>query len=236
MTGKRLRDCQQLAKSLLQPHRASPAGRGGVVTSNRHFCTLHQAGLAAEIHAGVNIKLLGRYSVTSQSLSSALTRRPAVALGPHISSSGRRDSHAHPGTMSKQICDLASQPGRAGAVAPACSLRDNELSLRSCFFSETLWICSTGHARPWSGGLWTSSWIVGQLTGEGSRAKSRVVHFTETIQTPVKTVLPSKTSSSLAVQYPNVLPQGNAHLGDHQAAPQGRAFTARSLGSLQQSQ
>lgn len=37
--------------------------------------------------------------------------------------------------------------------------------------SETLSICSTGHAKLWSGGLWTSSWgnqLVGQLTGEGT--------------------------------------------------------------------
>jgi len=135
-TGRRLRDCQQQAKSVLQPHRASPAGRRGVGTSNRDFCTSHWPGLAAEIHVGVNIKLLGRYSVTSQGLSSAPTRRPAVAAGPHISSSGRRDCHAHPGLMPKQICDLASQPGRAQAVAPACSPRDNELSLGSCFFQK----------------------------------------------------------------------------------------------------
>lgn len=65
---------------------------------------------------------------------------------------------------------------------------------------------------------------------------SYVVYFTEDIQTPVKTILPAKTSSSLSVQHPNVLPQGNAHLGRPQSVPQGRGFTSRSLGSLWQFQ
>jgi len=51
------------------------------------------------------------------------------------------------------------------------------------------------------------------------RAKSHVVHFTEDIHKPAKTVLPSKASSSLAEQHPNVLPQGNASVG-HPRLPQ----------------
>lgn len=50
-------------------------------TSSRDFCTSHRAGLAAETHLRVNTGLLGRYSVTSQSLS-ASTHRPAIAPGP----------------------------------------------------------------------------------------------------------------------------------------------------------
>lgn len=91
-----------------------------VVTSKMDFCTSHWAGMAAEIHVEVNIKLFRRYYVTSQSLSSAPTCRTA---GGTVMPTQERCPHR----STTWHC-------RAGAVAPACSLRDNKLSLGSCFF------------------------------------------------------------------------------------------------------
>lgn len=144
-------------------------------------------------------------------------------------SSARRGSHAHPGTMSKQICSLASQPGRAGAVPPACSPRDSELPLWSCFFlkhSGFAVLAVPGRGQEGSGPA------AGATNRQrDQRAKSHVVHFTKDIHKPVKTrpVKDQQLFSSAALPCP--APR-NTLVEHPQAALQRRGFTSRSLGSL----